>query len=159
MTTPENLPANRFGTEFFNAGQSAFSSLQREIDRLFDDFGRGFNHIAMPATPKVDVIETDDHIEITAELPGLEEKDVTVTFADSAVVITGEKKMESDKKDKNVWVSERSYGVFSRRFPLPAGVGEKDIDAAMARGVLHVKVKKPAVAANTHKKIEVKTAA
>jgi HSP20 family protein len=156
MTPSENLPMSRFGGEFLTAGQSAFSSLQREIDRLFDDFHRGFGRVQAPATPRLDVSETDQHIEVTAELPGLEQSDVTVTLADNTLVIAGEKKMETEKKDKNVWLSERSYGAFSRSLPLPAGVTHADIEAKMAKGVLHVTVKKPAAA--THQKIEVKAA-
>ena len=134
----------------------AFTSLQREIDRLFDDFGRGWDRFA-PATtfPKVDVGESDGEIEITAELPGLEEKDINVHVADGVLTVSGEKKTEQERKDKTYTVTERSYGAFSRTVPLPAGVDPAAIKATVAKGVLKVTVPKPASAKAA--KIEVKT--
>ena len=91
-----------------------FMSLQREIDRLFDDFTRGFPTFSGGGTgellPSMDVTETDKQIEITAELPGLEEKDVQVNVADNVLTIRGEKKAEKEEKDKNYRLVERSYG-------------------------------------------------
>ena len=140
-----------------------FMSLQREIDRLFDDFGRGIP--GLPAMrgdgnalmPSMDVAETDKEIEITAELPGLEEKDVQVNVADNVLTIRGEKKIEREEKDKNYRLVERSYGAFERRLELPEGIKADDIKATMAKGVLKVTVPKPAPA--QAKKIDVKSAA
>ena len=102
-----------------------FMSLQREIDRLFDDFTRGFpafsNGGAAELLPSMDVTETDKQIEITAELPGLEEKDVQVNLADNVLTIRGEKKAEKEEKDKNYRLVERSYGSFVRSLELPEG--------------------------------------
>jgi HSP20 family protein len=142
---------------------NSFTSLQREIDRLFDDFSRGFP--AMPAfggdgaklLPSIDVTETDKDIEITAELPGLEEKDVQINFADNLLTIRGEKKAEKEEKDKNYRLVERSYGSFERTLELPDGVNADAIKAVIAKGVLKVTVPKPAPAQS--KKIEVKSAA
>jgi HSP20 family protein len=83
-----------------------FLSLQREIDRLFDDFTRGLPAFSCaPGTvklmPVTDVTETDKKIKITAELPGLEEKDVQINLADNILTIRGEKKAEKQEKDKN----------------------------------------------------------
>ena len=95
-----------------------FVSLQREIDRLFDDFTRGFPKLAdtVPEKlmPSIDVTETDKEIEITAELPGLEEKDVQINLSDNLLTIRGEKKAEKEQKDKNYRIVERSYGSFER---------------------------------------------
>ena len=142
-----------------------FLSLQREIDRLFDDFTRGFP--AMPSftagngngmlMPSTDVTETDKEIEISAELPGLEEKDVQVNLADGVLTIRGEKKAEKEEKDKNYRLVERSYGSFERQVELPDGVKAEDVKASIAKGVLTVTVTKPAPA--QAKKIDVKSAA
>jgi HSP20 family protein len=140
-----------------------FLSLQREIDRLFDDFTRGFPSLSMaPANggklmPVTDVTETDKEIEITAELPGLEDKDVQINFADNLLTIKGEKKVEKEQKDNNYRMVERSYGAFERTIELPEGVAPESIKATIAKGVLTVTVPKPAPA--QAKTIEVKAAA
>ena len=145
------------------ATANPFMSLQREIDRLFDDFTRGFP--SFPAfgngkadlMPSTDVTETDKDIEITAELPGLEEKDVQINVADNLLTIRGEKKAEKEEKDKNYRLVERSYGSFERTLDLPNGVNPDAIKASITKGVLTVTVPKPAPAQS--KKIEVKAAA
>jgi HSP20 family protein len=137
-----------------------FVSLQREIDRLFDDFTRGFPAFGAAAsglTPSMDVVETDKEIEITAELPGLEEKDVQINVADNLLTIRGEKKAEKEEKDKDYQLIERSYGSFERTLELPDGVNADAIKASIAKGVLTVTVPKPAP--TQVKKIEVKAAA
>ena len=146
------------------AGSSnPFMSLQREIDRLFDDFTRGFpamtafGNSGSSLMPSIDVTETDKEIEITAELPGLEEKDVQINVADNLLTIRGEKKAEKEEKDKNYRLVERSYGSFERTLELPEGVNADAIKANIAKGVLKVTVPKPAPA--QAKKIEVKSAA
>src|SRR3974390_2826240 len=148
------------------SGLDPFSTLQGEIDRLFDDFTRGWPTMTrgwptMARTPELmpsmDVTETDKEIEITAELPGLEEKDVQVNVADNVLTIKGEKKSEKGEKDKNYRVFERSYGSFSRTLDLPAGINPDTIKASLSNGVLKVTVPKPAAA--QVKKVEVKAAA
>jgi HSP20 family protein len=135
-----------------------FSSLQREVDRLFDDFTRGFPAFGFGGTrdlvPSVDVSETDKELLIAAELPGIEEKDVHIDVSGNVLTIRGEKKSESESKDKNYRLIERSYGAFSRRLELPAGVDLDAIKAKMEKGVLTVTVPKPAEAQS--KRIEVK---
>jgi HSP20 family protein len=105
----------------------------------------------------MDVTETDKQIEITAELPGLEEKDVQVNLADNVLTIRGEKKAEKEEKDKNYRLVERSYGSFVRSLQLPDGVDANAIKASIDKGVLKVTVPKPAPA--QAKKIDVKAAA
>ncbi|HEX2537332.1 MAG TPA: Hsp20/alpha crystallin family protein [Pseudolabrys sp.] len=162
MKMPSLIPVGRERSAF----AQPFVSLQREIDRLFEDFTRGFPSLAGGAggkggsnmlMPSTDVTETDKEIEITAELPGLEEKDVQVNFADGVLTIRGEKKAEKEEKDKNYRLVERSYGSFERSIALPEGVKPEDVKATIAKGVLTVKVPKPAPAQS--KKIEVKSAA
>jgi HSP20 family protein len=138
-----------------------FVSLQQEIERLFDDFGVRFgvsaNAPAGTLTPRMDVAETDKAIELTAELPGLQEKDVDINLADNVLTIKGEKKSEREEKDKNYRLVERNYGSFFRSFELPPGVKGDAIQASIAKGVLTVRIPKPEPSVT--KKIEVKTAA
>jgi HSP20 family protein len=138
-----------------------FATLQREIDRLFDDFTRGWPTLGGLAKtdllPSMDVTETDKAIEITAELPGLEEKDVEINVADNVLTIRGEKKAEKEEKDKDYRLVERTYGSFARSLELPEGVDPDMIKARIAKGVLTVTVPKPAPA--EVKKVEVKAAA
>jgi HSP20 family protein len=141
-----------------------------EMDRVFDRFAGGFGMPALrrwfntePAstfsfpTPAVDVTENDKGYQITAELPGLEEKDVNVTVAGGMLTIKGEKSYEKDEKNKNRHVSERAYGSFQRSFALPDSVDTDKIGANMAKGVLTGTLPKTAQATK-EQKIEVKKA-
>src|SRR5262245_10869455 len=134
------------GRDRIVASHDPFTTLQREIDRLFDDFARGWPTFstASDLTPSVDVTETEKEIEVTAELPGLEEKDVQINFADGALTIKGEKKAEKEEKERNYRLVERSYGSFSRSLELPPGIDADAIKATMANGVLKVTVPKAA---------------
>ncbi|QOZ28495.1 Hsp20/alpha crystallin family protein [Bradyrhizobium sp. CCBAU 51753] len=136
-----------------------FTFLQQEIDRLFDGFGRNFPPFATLAAmmPRMDVSETDKTIEICAELPGLETKDVQLNLADNTLTIRGEKKSEREEQNKDYHLVERSFGAFSRSVALPEGVKAEDVSAEIARGVLKVTVKKPAP--KQSRQIDIKTAA
>lgn len=135
-----------------------FTTLQREIDRVFDDFSRGMGSLPMSDVfPRMDVTERDNEIEITAELPGLEEKDVEVTLSDNMLTVKGEKKEEREEKTAQRHMVERSYGAFSRSIELPAGVDPAMIKATMNKGVLRLTIPKPAQ--SNAQKIEVKGAA
>ena len=157
MKLPSLLPIGRDR----GIATQPFLSLQREIDRLFEDFTRGFPSFSAgnggKLMPSTDVTETDKEIEITAELPGLEEKDVQINLSDNLLTIRGEKNAEKEEKDKNYRLVERSYGSFERSIALPEGVKSEGIKATIAKGVLTVKVPKPAQ--TQAKKIEVKSAA
>ena len=165
MNLKSLLPISR--TRSVARQENPFLSLQREVDRLFEDFTRGFPSFpTFPAfqtggvadlIPSMDVTETDKEIEITAELPGLEEKDVQINLSDNLLTIRGEKKAEKEQKEKDYRLVERSYGSFLRTLELPEGVDPNGIKATIAKGVLKVTVPKPAPA--QVKKIDVKTAA
>lgn len=134
-----------------------FSFLQQEIDRLFEGVTRNIPGFATTTMPSMDISETDKAIEIMAELPGLEKKDVELNVADNLLTIRGEKKNEREEKNKDYHLVERSYGSFSRSVELPAGVKVEDISAEIANGVLTVTVQKPAP--KQTKQIEIKSAA
>lgn len=136
-----------------------FTFLQQEIDRLFDGFGRSFPTFAAPSAmmPRMDVSETDKTVEISAELPGLETKDVQLNLADNMLTIRGEKKSEREEKEKDYHLVERSFGSFARSIALPEGVKAEDVSAEIAKGVLRITIKKPAP--KHSKQIDIKTAA
>jgi HSP20 family protein len=160
MNLKSLIPVNR---DRGTAALNPFVSLQKEIDRLFDNFTGGFPGLTAfgggngMLVPNMDVTETDKEIELTAELPGLEEKDVQINLSDNILTIRGEKKAEKEEKDKNYRLVERSYGAFERRLELPDGIDADAIKANIAKGVLKVTIPKPAPA--QAKTIEVKTAA
>jgi HSP20 family protein len=140
-----------------------FGSLQREVDRLFDDFTRGIrsNGVNM-LVPSIDVIENDKEIEVTVDLPGLERKDVDISLENDVLTIRGEKRIEAksdEKADKNkaYHVAERGYGVFYRVIQLPPGIDPSKVQATMSKGVLKVTIQKPPQSSAA--KIEVKDAA
>jgi HSP20 family protein len=136
-----------------------FLSLQREIDRVFNSYLTGEPGAARTLlAPRMDVIETEKAYEITAELPGLEEKDVEVTVEDNVLTLRGEKKAECEEKDDRRHVVERSYGAFARSLVLPDGVSADAIDAHMEKGVLKVTIPKPVKPEPKPQKIAVKSA-
>ena len=135
-----------------------FVALQQEIDRLLDGFSNTFTgRMEKDLAPTMDIAETDKNIEITVELPGMQEKDIQLNLADNVLTIRGEKKNEREESKKDYHLVERSYGAFTRSIELPAGVNADQIKAEMANGVLKVAVTKPAPAQTT--KIDVKAAA
>jgi len=137
-----------------------FDALRREVDGLFFDFARALGVPSNGATmlaPRIEVTESDKEIEISAELPGLERKDVDISLDRNLLTIRAEKKVEAEQKDKNVHMTERSYGRIYRAFQLPVGIDPASVEATMSNGVLKIKIPKPAHTAA--KKIEVKEAA
>lgn len=141
-------------------------SFRSEMDRLFDRFVKGFGFPSQPfltsdaelTVPAVDLTEDDKAYKVTAELPGMDEKDIAVTVSGGMLVMKGEKKAEKEERSKNYYLSERSYGSFQRSFSLPEGVDEDKIAANFAKGVLTVTLPKTTDAQKAQKKIEVKAA-
>ncbi|MBI2586074.1 MAG: Hsp20/alpha crystallin family protein [Rhodospirillales bacterium] len=140
--TRKNLPSD-------NRRLDPFHAMQMEMNRLFEDFWPDFEMPALASgnggraavvAPRVDVSETEKEIQVTAELPGLQEKDVEVTFADGMLTIAGERKTEKEEKDedKKYYVKERSYGSFKRMLALGEDVEEGKIKAEFKNGVLTV---------------------
>lgn len=135
------------------------NEMNRMFDRFFDDpFGlTPFRMERMPAfMPSVDVSETDKEIKVSAELPGMDEKDIEIRLEHDNLVISGEKKSESEEKDKNFHRVERSYGSFQRAIPLESEIVPDKIEAVFQKGVLHVTLPKAESAAGKSHKIEIK---
>ncbi|MFO7983508.1 MAG: Hsp20/alpha crystallin family protein, partial [Desulfuromonadales bacterium] len=137
--------------------------LQNEMSRLMDRFSRAFSGTELSEreepwkfVPSVDVSETDNEIHVSAELPGMEEKDIDVSLSGNHLIIRGEKKTEKEKKDKQFYRKESSYGSFHRSIPLPTEVEEDKIEATFKKGVLKIDLPKSAEARKGRKKIEIK---
>ncbi|WP_246611057.1 Hsp20/alpha crystallin family protein [Aquisediminimonas profunda] len=151
-TTAARMPA-------FDVGPVGW--LRSEIDRLFEDFGRpsrsAFN-FAMPKAMPVPALEMADDgkaYKLTAELPGLTEKDVEISIADGVLSITGEKKEETERKEEGYLLSERRYGSFSRQVALPQDADEGAISAKFKNGILSIAIGKNEAAKPQSRKIAI----
>jgi HSP20 family protein len=144
-----------------------------EMDRLFDRFAGSFGFPLLrrmfdiePAgrtsftfsAPAMDMSEDDKAYKISAELPGLDAKDVDVTISGTTLLLKGEKRQEKEEKEQNYYLSERIYGSFQRAFELPASVDRDKIAADFSKGVLTITLPKTPAAQKQQKKIEVKSA-
>ncbi|MGW8257126.1 MAG: Hsp20/alpha crystallin family protein [Thermoguttaceae bacterium] len=141
---------------------SRLSSLRGEMDRLFDSFIREpFGMLDWPAFmggdkwwPAVDVVEAEKEITVRAEIPGIDPNELDVTVSGNQLIISGEKKESSEKKESGFYHSEARYGSFRRVIPLPEGVNSENVDAQYANGVLTLKLNK--TPPPDSKKIEIK---
>ena len=136
-----------------------FAELQRRMNSVFEDFfGRSSSDLWGDATkeflPRVDVSETGKEMRITAELPGLDEKDVEVTVTGDMLTIKGEKKVEKEEEDGDYYYSERRYGHFERTIALPQGIDTDNAEAKFKKGVLKVTIHKKPEAQSSRRKIE-----
>jgi HSP20 family protein len=163
MTVRELIPWNRGRDVTVRRGEEAnpFLALHREMNRLFDDvfrgfelspfgFDRGFDRTI--GWPNIEVSETDKEMKVTAELPGLEERDIELELANGVLVVKGEKKTEMEDKDR--LFTERYYGRFERRIPVE-GIDENSVSASFRNGVLTVLLPKTAQAQQQVKRIAI----
>ncbi len=165
------LPAK--GDEKALQTRRPFESLRRDVERLFEDFDRGFwaspfrrqmsdlqpflhSEHCWNAAPAVDIVEKPNAFEITAELPGIDEKNIELRVANGGLTIRGEKREEKEEKKKDYYLRERSFGSFERSFGLPEGVDAEKIEASFKKGVLTVTLPKKPEAQKPEKKIEIK---
>jgi HSP20 family protein len=153
------LPARQ--DEFFDP----YAYFRREVDRMFESFLEDFGSRALAnnwswrnAGPAIGVFESDKELVVTAEVPGVNENDIEVTLADNMLTVQGEKKAEHEQKDGGTSYLGRRYGAFSRSIRLPFSVKDEEVDATYDKGVLTIKVPKPAEARRSVRKIEVKAA-
>jgi HSP20 family protein len=162
MAIRDLIPWNNRGRQINvrrNEEANPFLALHREVNRLFDDFFRGFDlspfgddRFFAPKVgwPNVEVSETDKEVKIAAELPGLDEKDVTVELANGVLTISGEKKAETEDR----LFSERYYGRFERRIPVD-DIEEDKVTASFKNGVLTVTLPKSPAAQQKVKRIAI----
>jgi HSP20 family protein len=173
MTEPSKVPVEHKAPAPVTVGP--FENLRREIDRVFDSFGLGrwefpFGRRAFELelpwpretswslAPAIDLVAQENEYEITAELPGLDEKNVEVKLSNGTLTIKGEKREEKEEREKDYYLSERRYGSFLRSFQVPADVDIGKIEATFARGILTVKLPKSAEAKKNEKTIAVTAA-
>ena len=149
-----------------------FEVLRNQVDRLFHDFQTGFlqapffrplpdmesfwrRDLGFNVTPAIDIVEKDKAFEVTAELPGLDAKDIELQLADGMLTIKGEKQEEREEKTKDRYVSERRYGSFRRSLQVPGSVDAEKIEATYKSGVLTVTLPKSPEAEKKQKTIPV----
>lgn len=130
---------------------SPLMSLQQEMNEVFDRFFEGFGLEPFDwnwnggnglMRPRVDVAETDDEIVVTAELPGVDEKDIEVSVEDHALTLSGERREEKESRERGYHRREQMYGAFRRTIPLPTGADPDRVSATFKRGVLTVSIGK-----------------
>jgi HSP20 family protein len=140
-----------------------FVRLWNDVDQLFGNVFRNSGLTELQPTGMIglplEVSETGAELKVVAELPGVEEKDVSVELVGDVLTIKGEKKTEEERKDENYHVTERRYGTFSRSLRLPYTVEADKVQAAFKNGVLTITMPKPAELQQQPKRIEVKAAA
>jgi HSP20 family protein len=125
------------------------SSLQSEMNRLFNTFfdtpttGGGNGTAVRRWVPSMDLVETDEHFVLRADLPGLTEADVSIELEDNVLTVSGERKAEHEDKKEGFYRMERSFGQFRRSLTLPDGVDADGIAATFDKGVLEVRIPKP----------------
>lgn len=170
MAEPTKLPVNTDKVSTPAApGWRPFENLRREIDRVFEDFNTGFWRTpsvfnaapwakSFDVAPAVDVAEHDKAYEVTAELPGLDEKNVEVKVANGVLSIKGEKQEEKEETKKDYYLRERNFGAFERSFQIPDAVDTSKIEAVFKQGVLKVTLPKKAEVQQSAKTIDIKAA-
>lgn len=137
-----------------------FRAIRREMENALRAFDQSSPSPSIGAgAPAINVAETNDAFEVTAELPGVDEKDINISLDDNQLVISGEKKAESTKEEKDWHIEERSYGSFYRSMSLPFEPEDGAVEAHFDKGVLHIAIKKPAKAVKATKTINIKAGA
>jgi HSP20 family protein len=168
MAVSDILPWKRDGDKIANRRreEDPIFSLQREMNRMFDDFFTkpygmepfsAFNEMQSGFMPRIDVSETDKEIRVTADLPGLDEKDIQLTLENEILIISGKKETEKEEKGRQFHRVERTYGSFRREIPLPSHVEADKVEATFKKGVLTVTVQKDAMHAPSGKRVPIKT--
>ena len=130
-------------------------SLQGDMNRLFDRFfeGRAANGTSRRWIPAMVLVETEDHLVLRGDLPGMTEDDINIEIKDNVLTVSGERKAESEEKGEGYHRVERSFGGFSRSLSLPQGIDPEKVEAGFDKGVLEVRIPKPAEAKPTRVQI------
>ncbi len=155
------MPFGRSSSPTRRGGEEdPFAMMRREMDRMFESFSRDWGMPALPggfSSPKVDVAETDKGLEISAELPGIDQKDIQLDLADGILTIKAEHQEEKENKDekKHYHLVERSRGSYLRRFVIPFEPDADKVNASFDKGVLKVMVPRSKAAEKNVKKIKI----
>jgi HSP20 family protein len=168
MAFSDYLPTRRRRSELGKHASDlgSISSLQEEMNRMFDDFFHGdfltpyrrMETRLAEFNPSIDVSETGKAIKVTAELPGMEEKDISVTVDEDYLIISGERKEEKKEEKEEYYHREMSYGSFQRTIPLNVKVDAEKVEATFKSGVLKIKLPKvPGAEKGKGKKIKIKS--
>lgn len=131
----------------------------KDMNHLFERFNRDISPLTNLQTdlePKVEVKETDQSYIVKAEIPGMEEKDLSISLRDNNLILEGERKSERKEEDKSHFFSEFQYGSFYRSLPLDQDVDENNVNATYKNGILSVELKKVPSASQKQKKITIK---
>lgn len=177
-TSRAKLPVTKAPAQAVQAAPSVepwlpFGDLRREVDRLFQDFERGAwlaplrrpflgldaataAQVPWATAPAVDIVERGDAYEVTAELPGLDDKHIEVRLAEGLLTIRGDKREDKEEKGKGYHLQERRYGSFERSFRVPEGVDVDKVDASFGKGVLKIVLPKRPGTHKPTKKVEIK---
>jgi len=162
MRVAHVIPWRRWQAVAPTCGTATLPTLLRDVDRLFEDVLRGFDGsrtAGQPAfAPDVDVEETETEVRVTADLPGLEEKNVDVSIESELLTISGERQAEAAREERGQRYTERSYGKFRRSVPLPENADVSKATASFAKGVLTVTVPKATEAPSKRRKIDITSA-
>lgn len=140
-----------------------FQSMQREMSHFLDRFRAHpmsspadfFEALNAPAFPALDIAETDDAMEITAEVPGVEEDDLDISIANDVLTLKGEKSSGHEEKEQDYHLVERRYGSFRRQLPLGFTPKDGAVDASFKNGVLKLKIAKPEESKEAVQKIKI----
>lgn len=149
----DNAPEAKSGED------NPIATLQREMNHVFENFWNRIGNLDWPwgsGEARSDMVETDNAIEVSIELPGMEMKDIEVTVSDDMLTVKGEKRIERQEEKKGYYLSERSYGAIYRTIPLPPGVDGEKAQASFKNGVLTIKLPQTPEAQAKVKRIEVK---
>ena len=140
---------------------SMFASFQNEVNKLFEDFGFGWDKFRVSQTDdmiaRIDVKDAGKEVVITAELPGVAKEDMQLTLTPHYLSLMGEKKEEKGEHEEGYFHMERSYGFFRRVIPLPCAVEKDAADAVFENGVLKVTLPKTKEAMGEERKIKIRT--
>jgi len=160
MNTKSMMPFGRSSSVARGGGDTdPFSMMRREMERLFDTFSGDWPAPVAGGflSPKVDVAETEKGLEISAELPGIAQKDITLDLADGILTLKAEHEEKKEEKDekKRYHLVERSHGSFMRRFAIPFEPEADKVSASFDKGVLHITVPRSKAAEKQVKKIKI----
>lgn len=141
-------------------GENPIASLQRDMNRAFEGFWNRFGSADWPfagGEVKSDVVATENAVEVSVELPGMEMKDIEVSVSNDLLTVKGEKRIDRQEEKKGYYLSERSYGAVYRTIPLPPGVDGTKAEAMFRNGVLTIRLPQTPEAQAKVKRIEVKS--